>query len=170
MLKNIFIIAVVVFLQSCGGGAKKDGSSDTILGGREAASVDISEQEGLAVDGSDRQQQFERPNATLVFYFAFDRAELDAISQEALKQHAQYIIQTGLSVVIEGNTDEKGTREYNIALGEQRANSVRDFLTDNGVADQRISVVSFGEEKLVNYDNNEVADAQNRRAILRYGN
>ena len=69
------------------------------------------------------------------------------------------------SMTIEGHADERGTREYNLALGERRANSVKEFLTANGVAAARVKVLSFGKERPVALGSNEAAWVQNRRAV-----
>ena len=165
MIKILLFSLIIVVLQACAGGNKGAGS-DSILD-REVVSIDIqSDSENTDKQTSATEEGI--PDVTRVFYFTFDRAILDKISQESLKQHAAYIIETEVSVIVEGHTDERGTREYNISLGEQRAYSVRDFLLLNGVPAEKITVVSFGEEKLLNFSNDESASAQNRRAVLQY--
>ena len=70
-----------------------------------------------------------------------------------------------LNVTIEGHADERGTREYNLALGERRANAARDYLMTYGISGKRISVISYGKEKPVNPDSSPVAWSQNRRSV-----
>ena len=83
-----------------------------------------------------------------------------------MKRQAKFLIKNkNLTVTIEGHCDARGTREYNLALGERRAYSVKSFLTSLGVAENRISVISFGKEKLISLENNEEAWAQSRTAI-----
>jgi peptidoglycan-associated lipoprotein len=101
-----------------------------------------------------------------VFYFDFDRSTLKPAARAALTAHAERLKNSGQSVRIEGHTDERGSREYNMGLGERRAKAVRDFLVLQGVNPNRIEVVSYGEERPVAMGSNESAWAQNRRAEL----
>jgi len=108
-----------------------------------------------------------RPSQDAV-YFAFDSAELDATARATLDAWAKYLKQApDVKVRIEGNCDERGTREYNLALGQRRANSVRDYLTAHGIDASRIETVSYGEERPVCTEHNEACWAQNRRADIR---
>ncbi|MDQ2075727.1 peptidoglycan-associated lipoprotein Pal [Marinimicrobium sp. ABcell2] len=101
-----------------------------------------------------------------VFYFDFDRSTLKPAARAALTAHAERLKDSGQRVRIEGHTDERGSREYNMGLGERRAKAVRDFLVLQGVSANRIEVVSYGEERPVAMGSNESAWAQNRRAEL----
>ncbi|MDZ7810956.1 MAG: peptidoglycan-associated lipoprotein Pal [Arhodomonas sp.] len=109
------------------------------------------------------------PLSQRIFYFEFDSARLSPENVETLTDHAEYLAtHPEVSVIIEGHTDERGSREYNLALGERRAQSVADVLTLNGAAGDQVSVVSYGEEKPANPGHNEDAWAENRRAELVY--
>jgi peptidoglycan-associated lipoprotein len=100
-------------------------------------------------------------------YFAFDEATLDGQAQELLKQKAVWLQDNSdTSVVIEGHCDERGTNAYNLALGERRAESVKMFLVNLGIAASRMTTISYGEEKPVDMGNNEEAWAKNRRATF----
>jgi peptidoglycan-associated lipoprotein len=104
-----------------------------------------------------------------VFNFDYDSADIGPDDYNALKAHAQYLGKTSAArVQIGGHTDERGTREYNMALGERRAKSVAAFLTSNGVNPGQIEVVSFGEEKPVATGESETVWAENRRVELEY--
>jgi peptidoglycan-associated lipoprotein len=104
-----------------------------------------------------------------VIYFDFDRAVLRPDSLAALEQHAAHLRENpDRRVVIEGHTDERGTREYNMALGERRADAVRTFLVSSGVRRAQLEIVSYGEERPVNPASHESAWALNRRAELVY--
>ncbi len=104
-----------------------------------------------------------------VFYFDFDRAVLRPDSLAALEQHANFLRNNpDRRVVIEGHTDERGTREYNMALGERRSDAVRQFLVSSGVRRAQVDSVSYGEERPANPASTESAWAENRRAELRY--
>jgi peptidoglycan-associated lipoprotein len=106
---------------------------------------------------------------TRVFYFDFDRAVLRPDSLAALELHASHLRENpDQRAVIEGHTDERGTREYNMALGERRADAVRTFLVSSGVRRAQLEVVSYGEERPVNSASNESAWSLNRRAELVY--
>jgi peptidoglycan-associated lipoprotein len=100
-------------------------------------------------------------------YFAFDDSSLDYQAQELLKQKAVWLQDNmDANVVIEGHCDERGTNAYNLALGERRADSVKVFLVNLGIADSRLTTISYGEEKPVDMGNNEEAWAKNRRAAF----
>jgi len=81
-----------------------------------------------------------------VFYFEFDKAILNSEARAALSLHAQSLKANPVNIRLEGHADERGTREYNMALGERRANSARDFLIQEGVNSSLIEVISYGEE------------------------
>lgn len=101
------------------------------------------------------------------FYFDFDTAEIKAESRDVLAAHARYLANNpNVDVRLEGHTDERGTKEYNLALGERRANAVQRFLIVNGADRGQIETVSYGEEKPAAMGSNESAWAQNRRVEL----
>lgn len=98
-------------------------------------------------------------------YFEFDKSTLDSMSQDILSRKADWMRDnTAVVVSIEGHCDERGTNEYNLALGEKRAESTKSFLVDLGIEAYRISTVSYGEERPVDTGQNEEAWAKNRRA------
>ncbi|MFS0738316.1 peptidoglycan-associated lipoprotein Pal [Sphingomonas sp. 1P06PA] len=99
-------------------------------------------------------------------FFATDSHDLDAEAQGTLRRHAEWLQQNGaVRVTIEGHCDERGTREYNLALGDRRANAAKNFLASNGVDPGRISVISYGKERPFDTGSNDAAWAQNRRAV-----
>lgn len=98
-------------------------------------------------------------------YFEFDQSRLMAAAQEVLKGKAQWLRgNPDTAIIIEGHCDERGTNEYNLALGERRANSAKQFLLDLGIASSRLSTISYGEERALDPGHNEEAWAKNRRA------
>jgi peptidoglycan-associated lipoprotein len=106
----------------------------------------------------------------LVIYFAFDSAELSAEAQATLADHANFLSgRNDLKLRLEGHTDPRGTPEYNIGLGERRAQSVRRALGLLGIADMRLETVSYGEERLASEGEDEPSLALNRRVELVYG-
>lgn len=107
--------------------------------------------------------------AKRTYYFAFDRFELSQEDRQALEAHAKYLVaHPEAKIRIEGHTDERGSREYNISLGERRAKAALDILVANGVETDRIALVSYGKENPVDPRHNEEAWERNRRAILVY--
>ena len=106
-----------------------------------------------------------------VIYFDFDQATIKAEFRTALNGHAAYLSQNpSAKIVLEGHADERGTREYNIALGERRGNAVSRYLVVQGVSIEAIEVVSFGEERPVNSGSDSASLAENRRVEVRYVN
>jgi len=97
-------------------------------------------------------------------YFDFDKSDLKSESQTVLKKKADWLREhPAYSLRIEGNCDERGTNEYNLALGERRANSAKKFLLALGIAEERIATISYGEERPADPRHNEEAWAKNRR-------
>jgi peptidoglycan-associated lipoprotein len=103
--------------------------------------------------------------ANTVVYFDTDRYNIDAEDSAKLQTQAQYFSQyPQVTFTVEGHADERGTREYNLALGERRANAAKNYLVSLGIAANRIRTVSYGKERPVALGSNEAAWAQNRRA------
>jgi peptidoglycan-associated lipoprotein len=101
-------------------------------------------------------------------YFDFDKSDLKPEAQTVLKKKADWLRRNpGYSIRIEGNCDERGTNEYNLALGERRAASAKKFLAAMGIAENRMSIISYGEERPVDPGHNEAAWAKNRRDDFR---
>ena len=106
-------------------------------------------------------------NADTVFYFEFDKAVLSDDSRAALIAHAQFMKQYPSTIRLEGHADERGTREYDMALGERRAIAVKEFLVMQGVSESAIEVVSYGEERAASFGSNAAAWRMNRRVELK---
>jgi peptidoglycan-associated lipoprotein len=99
-------------------------------------------------------------------FFDTDKYDIDSQDAAALRSQAQYLLQyTQARATIEGHADERGTREYNLALGERRANAAKNYLVSLGVPAARLSTISYGKERPVATGSNESAWAQNRRAV-----
>ena len=99
-------------------------------------------------------------------FFATNKSSLTTASRATLRKQATYLRKNkNLNVTIEGHADERGTREYNLALGERRANAARDYLMTYGISGKRISVISYGKEKPVNPASSPLAWSQNRRSV-----
>ncbi len=104
-------------------------------------------------------------------YFETDKHNINSASAYVLETQANWLKSTpGFQILIEGHCDERGTREYNLALGERRANAVKDFLTSLGVDTGRISTISYGKERPAASGNTSEAWSENRRAVTIVGN
>ena len=105
-------------------------------------------------------------NGQNVIYFDTDKYDIDDADAAALRTQAQYLQRyPDRHITIEGHCDERGTREYNLALGERRANAAKNYLASLGIDASRISVISYGKERPVALGSNEEAWAKNRRAV-----
>lgn len=109
------------------------------------------------------------PLSVRVVHFDYDSSDLQQDAFPVLQAHAQYLRNTpSARLAIGGHTDERGTREYNMALGERRAKTVAAFLASNGAKEAQLEVISYGEEKPLSLDDSEAAWSENRRAELSY--
>lgn len=150
-----------------GEGAEVSEQSTGAAGGADGAST------SAASEGGEWQgDPLENPNsllATRVIYFDFDQSTVRADYLDVIQAHADYLAANPQVVLrLEGHADEQGTREYNLGLGENRANSVRSLMLAQGVADNQLVVVSYGEERPAAFEHNEEAWALNRRVELIY--
>ena len=99
-------------------------------------------------------------------FFATNESVLTTASRETLRKQAAWLRKNSkITIVLEGHADERGTREYNLALGERRANAARDYLMTYGISGKRISVISYGKEKPVNPKSSPLSWSQNRRSV-----
>ena len=146
-LKNILLVIFATIILSACSTAKKSGNIDgDVYTGKETIKY-------LASGVPDR------------VFFATNKSSLTTASRATLRKQASYLRKNKkLNVTIEGHADERGTREYNLALGERRANAARDYLMTYGISGKRISVISYGKEKPVNPASTPLAWSQNRRS------
>ena len=100
-------------------------------------------------------------------YFSYDNYSIDSIGSGKIKNLAAIVKKNGLNVRVEGHCDGRGTREYNLALGERRANAIAELLIINGVSKANIMTVSYGEEKPSARGSNESSWSKNRRALIK---
>ena len=99
-------------------------------------------------------------------FFQTDQSNLDGSARATLRNQAQWLSQnSSVNLIIEGHADERGTREYNLALGARRANAVRDFLISEGVNGSRLQTISFGKERPVSLCSEEACWSKNRRSV-----
>ncbi len=128
----------------------------------ESPDVDVVTQEQVEMEANPLLDQ------TLV-YFGYDRSEIRPEFKDVLNAHAQFLqANPNVNMVIDGHCDERGTVEYNLALGERRANTVKRYLIVQGVNPAQLESVSFGEERPVMLDSTDSAWSKNRRAEIKY--
>ena len=147
-LKNILLVIFATLILSACSTAKKSGNVDgDVYTGKETVKF-------LASGVPDR------------IFFATNKSSLTTAARETLRKQATYLRKNkSLNVTIEGHADERGTREYNLALGERRANAAKDYLMTYGVSSDRISVLSYGKERPVDSGSNPLAWSKNRRSV-----
>ena len=147
-LKNTLLVIFTTLILSACSTAKKSGSLDgDVYTGKETV-------EYLAAGVPDR------------VFFATNKSSLTTASRATLRKQATFLRKNKkLNVTIEGHADERGTREYNLALGERRANSAKDYLMTYGISSDRISVLSYGKERPVDSGSNPLAWSKNRRSV-----
>ena len=147
-LKNILLVVFTTLILSACSTAKKSGNIDgDVYTGKETVKF-------LASGVPDR------------IFFATNKSSLTTAARETLRKQATYLRKNkSLNVTIEGHADERGTREYNLALGERRANAAKDYLMTYGISGKRISTISYGKEKPVIPASTPLAWSQNRRSV-----
>ena len=148
------ILLLTSFLAACATAPSETASSvsqSQVVGGVYVGTETI---EMLAVDVPDR------------VFFAYDSYSLAASAQATLSKQAKWLkANPSIAIAIEGHADERGTREYNLALGDRRASSVKDYLMSQGISSNRISTISYGKERPVQSGSNDTSWAQNRRSV-----
>ena len=147
----------------------RGGAAERVVADRLAAHLAGVEQGEAGRCSGAELQRLEEAAAAVgnVFYFEYDSYTLTPDTLQALNAHIALLQKNDRNVRLEGHTDERGTREYNMALGERRANSVRDYMVANGIASYRIESISYGEERPVAYGSGETNWSQNRRVVLK---
>ncbi|OHC74648.1 MAG: peptidoglycan-associated lipoprotein [Rhodospirillales bacterium RIFCSPLOWO2_01_FULL_65_14] len=155
--KILGLIAAVALVAACetaseGGGAQTGGGATSAT--TSAGAIRPGSQEDLVVNVGDR------------VFFDFDKFNLKPDARKTLEKQAAWLkANPSVRVTVEGHCDERGTREYNLALGERRANSAKDYLVSLGVNPGRLKTISYGKERPVAMGSNEAAWTQNRRSV-----
>ena len=154
ILKNtLLLLAACLVLSACA--TKKEVTTST----------DIQQMQGDVYTGTDTVEYLADGVPDRVF-FATNESILTTASRETLRAQAAWLRKnSSINVVIEGHADERGTREYNLALGERRANSAKDYLMTYGISSDRISVLSYGKERPVDGGSSPLAWSKNRRSV-----
>ena len=159
-INSLFLIAVVaVGLSACSSGVKLD-------------DVEAAKKNATASDSKFANEPWNDPASPIYqksFYFDFDSYTVKSSDQGLINSHAQFLNSNkNQKIVIQGNTDDAGTSEYNLALGQKRSEAVRKLLGLLGVSDTQMEAVSFGKEKPKSLSNDEQGRAENRRADIVY--
>ena len=152
IFKNIFLVLMAgVILTACATTKK--------------VSTTAGQMQGDVYTGTDTVEYLASGVPDRVF-FATNESILTTRSRETLRKQATWLREnSGINVVLEGHADERGTREYNLALGERRANAAKDYLMTYGVSSSRISVISYGKERPVDSGSNPLSWSKNRRSV-----
>jgi len=152
IFKNIFLVLMAgVILTACATTKK--------------VSTTTGQMQGDVYTGTDTVEYLASGVPDRVF-FATNESILTTRSRETLRKQATWLREnSGINVVLEGHADERGTREYNLALGERRANAAKDYLMTYGVSASRISVISYGKERPVDSGSNPLSWSKNRRSV-----
>ncbi|CAG20928.1 peptidoglycan-associated lipoprotein Pal [Photobacterium profundum] len=169
ILKGLAIALPMMTLAACSSTDSTDSSaaSETTDGSTQTVVTTPVDGGSAALSEQELRSQELRQEQTV--YFKFDTAEIQADYQAMLEAHAEFLSNSSdVKVIVEGHADERGTPEYNIALGERRANAVVQYLQALGVSASQISIVSYGEEKPLVLGHTDADYAKNRRAVLVY--
>jgi len=176
MNRLVWVAAFAVLLSACGSSVKldevpvedKSGTSVSVVDNKAGSSgVGQSAVTSVALDNAGSNAAMMASNRTV--YFDYDSFVIRSEFQSVIESHAKFIrADKSKKVAIEGHTDERGGREYNLALGQKRAEAVRRALTLSGVSDSQLEAVSFGKEKPAVMGSTEEAMAKNRRAEIAY--
>jgi peptidoglycan-associated lipoprotein len=177
-VKSIAVAIPMMILTACGSTSDADdtskvdtnaASTDVVAEEKVEDSVQVTAAKRAAEVEEQKRQELEKLRAEHIIYFGFDVSNVSSEYATILDAHAAYLSANAeVKVLVEGHADERGTPEYNIALGERRAKAVVAYLQNMGVSAEQISVVSYGEEKPMIKDRSENAFSKNRRAVLVY--
>lgn len=171
--KLVFVGLVALFAAGCATTDIPD--PDAERGAMMDDGSDSADTGGMNDDGMGAGEEFDdtmgMDELTMIIYFDFDQSDLRAEYSDLLQRHASRLSNDGRAQIrLEGHADERGSREYNIGLGERRSQSVRRLLLIQGASAGQISTVSFGEERPAAFGSDESAYQQNRRVEIKYVN
>jgi len=165
--KSLFLAIVVSLLTACAS-TKQQEADAAAAAEAEAAAAAAAAVASAADDAASVEVSIDTAaNLESVFYFEYDQSSLTSAARAALDAQASALRDTADSVRLEGHADERGSREYNLALGERRAKAVADYLAIQGVSRSRVEVVSYGEERPISLRSDDSAYSLNRRVELK---
>jgi peptidoglycan-associated lipoprotein len=173
-LVAVFATMLIVSLSACGQKSVKPApEADTaeVSAATDVAPVEVNEGMGGAeslesqpIEDSVETREGRTSNGLFPVYFDFDNSSIRADQVERMEKNAAFLkANPAVKIGIEGNCDERGTNEYNMALGERRAMSAQKYLVNLGIAEGRLNTISYGEERPINFGHDELSWSQNRR-------
>lgn len=174
LLKSLLIAVPMLTLAACSSSQGADDAASQQTNqqqqqGQQGSGVELDAAERTKTPEEIRAEQMETLRQENIVYFAFDDSRVSSEYAQMLSEHADFLVQNpNVTVTIEGHADERGTPEYNIALGERRAKAVAQYLQNLGVSSSQMEVVSYGEEKPLVNASTQSAYAKNRRGVLVY--
>ncbi|WP_322527411.1 peptidoglycan-associated lipoprotein Pal [Salinicola sp. LHM] len=161
-------LAVALSLAVVAGCSSSGGTQEGDMDGTSGSTSGQGMTTGQGTSGSQMGAGEQMPSVDTI-YFAFDSEEIRPEFESVLRGHAQYMMANpDTNVTLQGYADERGTREYNLGLGERRAQAVERYLTVQGVSPSQIQIVSYGEERPAVQGHTEEAYAKNRRVVFSY--
>lgn len=170
-LKLLTSLAVLLVVAACGTAQEESatysatGSATGAQSGTQTTATTTGEP--AVIENVDRLQDDSLTSVGDRIFFNLDRSDLTPEAQDTLRELAFWLSdRPGVSIALEGHADERGTREYNLALGARRANAARDFLVALGIDERRLTTVSYGKERPEIAGSSEVSWAQNRRSVF----
>lgn len=164
--KSLFLAIVVSLITACA--SNKQQEADAAAAAEAEAAAAAAAVASAADDAASVEVSIDTAaNLESVFYFEYDQSSLTSAARAALDAQAAALRDTVNSVRLEGHADERGSREYNLALGERRAKAVADYLAIQGVSRSRVEVVSYGEERPISLRSDDAAYSLNRRVELK---
>ena len=163
----ILVVGALFFLASCETATKDAVKSDAGKASATAKAAKTAKAGSASIFGSAKQTPADKLIAVGDrVLFDYDSSELSSEAKLTLDKQSRFLrVNSDLTFTIEGHCDERGTREYNLALGEKRATAVRDYLVIEGISPDRIRVISYGKEKPAVVGSNDMAWSKNRRAV-----
>lgn len=172
VFKGLLVAVPVLTLAACSSNSSTDASdaqTQQTSTPRQTETVQVETVQQEASPAEKMRQKMDALRQENTIYFDFDKATIRPEFRDTLQAHGSFLTSNpNVRVTVEGHTDERGTPEYNIALGERRAQAVVQYLQSMGVSSGQITTVSYGEEKPVDMSRTEAGFAKNRRAVLVY--
>ncbi|WP_258807232.1 peptidoglycan-associated lipoprotein Pal [Pseudidiomarina sp. CB1] len=173
LLKSLLIAVPMLTLAACSSSQGADDAANQQTNqqqqDQQGSGVELDAAERAKTPEEIRAEQMETLRQENIVYFAFDDSRVSSEYGQMLSEHADFLVQNpNVTVTIEGHADERGTPEYNIALGERRAKAVAQYLQNLGVSSNQMETVSYGEEKPLVNASTQSAYAKNRRGVLVY--
>ncbi len=165
-MKYSLLVLFSLFIVACSSNKPKESVPEVMVPDEVGAETAGASDVGVIQESSSLPEiTFDQLDKTI--YFGFDRAVITPASKQALDQVAAYMKENAQKLRLEGHTDERGSREYNMALGERRGNAVKDYLVAQGISSGRLEVISYGEEKPMVRSSTAAAYAKNRRVEIK---